>query len=42
MRTQAIYIPEKDRWISILELNENEKLLKYIFGALFVFFYSRF
>ena len=30
VRTQAIYIPEKDRWISILELNENEKLLKYV------------
>jgi hypothetical protein len=27
-KTQAIFIPEKDRWISILELNENKKLLE--------------
>ena len=28
VNTQAIYIPEKDRWLSILELNENKKLVK--------------
>jgi ryanodine receptor 2 len=29
VHTMALYVPEKDRWISILELNENEKLLKF-------------
>lgn len=28
VHTEAIYIPEDDRWIDILELNENQDMLK--------------
>lgn len=32
--TQAIFIPEEDRWISILELNENDKFLEFYHSML--------
>lgn len=32
--TQAIFIPEEDRWISILELNENERFLEFYHSML--------
>ncbi len=28
VHTMSLYVPEKDRWVNILELNENDKLLK--------------
>lgn len=32
--TQAIFIPEEDRWISILELNENDRFLEFYHSML--------
>ncbi|RNA17218.1 ryanodine receptor-like isoform X13 [Brachionus plicatilis] len=34
---QAIYIPERDRWISVLELNENEKYREFFHNLLMLY-----
>lgn len=33
----AIYIPEEDRWVNILELNENEEMLKFHHNMLLLY-----
>jgi ryanodine receptor 2 len=37
VHTQAIFIPEEDRWISILELNENERILAFYKSMLMLY-----
>ena len=37
MHTEAIYQPEEDRWISILELNENDEMRTFFHNSLLLY-----